>query len=82
MRVMNVLPVYKGYTVDNRLKQFRKCPIDDMMEFIEFDSEKGSELLEEMMELDFPMDSVPVDTPLGQQFLKELNLATYGKEAA
>ena len=46
---MNILPTYKGYTVDYRLKQFRKVPLDRLPEFVEFDSDKGDELLAQMI---------------------------------
>ena len=43
------LPVYKGYTVDARLKHFRKIKKQSNlfagMEYIDFDSEKGDKLL-------------------------------------
>jgi hypothetical protein len=42
---MRELPVFKGYTVDERLQEFRKM---FPMEFIPFDSEKGKKLLAEM----------------------------------
>ncbi len=45
------LPEFKGYTVDERLKQFRKVDKEKQnIEFIDFDSEKGGELLEEYSE--------------------------------
>lgn len=44
---MNILPTFKGYTVDERLKEFRKVPYDKLPEFISFESEKGSQLLTE-----------------------------------
>jgi len=46
---------YKGYTVDYRLNQFRKVHPGDCVcgggeiEFIDFSSEKGDELLTEML---------------------------------
>lgn len=41
---------YKGYTVDYRLKQFRKCPPNHgLIEFIDFKSEKGDKILCEMI---------------------------------
>ena len=47
------LPTYKGYIVDYRLKQFRSQPADyGVIEFIEFSSEKGRSLLEEMKGLE------------------------------
>lgn len=44
------LPTFKGYTIDPRLKQFRKVIPQESIEFIDFDSEKGQELLDEMRE--------------------------------
>ena len=46
------LPTFNGYTVDKRLKQFRKVSHGDnpSIEFIDFDSEEGQALLEEMRE--------------------------------
>jgi hypothetical protein len=78
---MRILPVYKGYTVDNRCKQFRKCPVDGMMEFIDFDSDEGDQILAEMIDRDLNLEPMEHDTPLGQQYLHDLNEATYGKES-
>ena len=39
------LPVFRGYTVDARLRQFRKIPIDGPHEFIDFDSPEGSRMV-------------------------------------
>ena len=47
------LPTFRGYTVDRRLRQFRKVAGHDderSLEFIEFASPEGQELLEEMRE--------------------------------
>ena len=45
------LPEFKGYTVDERLRQFRKVDRSKpSIEFIDFNSEKGQELLNEMRE--------------------------------
>ena len=41
------LPTFRGYTVDAKLKQFRKIT-DRGIKFIDFDSEKGKQLLAEM----------------------------------
>lgn len=42
------LPTFKGYTVDERLKQFRKIDKNNpSIDFVEFDSEEGRDLLEE-----------------------------------
>ena len=39
------LPTFKGYTVDMRLKQFRKANFGEKIEFVPFDSTEGKELL-------------------------------------
>ena len=45
------LPKFKGYTVDERLKQFRKVDREKpSIEFVKFDSEEGKELLDEYEE--------------------------------
>jgi len=44
---MTILSIYKGYTVDERLKQFRKLAYEDFPEFIDFKSIKGKRLLTE-----------------------------------
>ena len=46
MNKMNKLPIYKGYTVDVRLKEFRKADIKKGIEFIPFNSSKGDKLLD------------------------------------
>jgi hypothetical protein len=44
---IRILPVFRGYTVDFRLREFRRVPKDHGMniEFIPFDSPKGQTLL-------------------------------------
>jgi len=42
------LRVFKGYTVDERLREFRVMNYGEMPEFIPFDCPKGQELLSEM----------------------------------
>ena len=46
------LPTFNGWTIDARLRQFRKVIRGEnpQIEFIDFDSEKGQELLLEMQE--------------------------------
>ena len=44
---MRKLPEFKGYTVDVRLRQFRKGSPETGMEFIDFASPQGDDLLEE-----------------------------------
>lgn len=45
---VRTLKTFQGYTVDIRLQQFRKVPLDELPEFIEFDSKEGQALLEQM----------------------------------
>lgn len=45
--MVSELPKFKGYTVDERLKEFRKAEYGKSIEFIPFVSPKGQELLEE-----------------------------------
>lgn len=45
---MRELPEFNGYTVDHRLREFRKLNYGELPEFIPFDSKRGIELLEEM----------------------------------
>lgn len=43
------LPNFRGYTVDEMLRQFRKIDINGFnIESIDFDSEKGQQLLAEI----------------------------------
>ena len=42
------LGTFKGYTVDFRLRQFRKILRTKLPEFIDFDSSEGIELLAQM----------------------------------
>jgi hypothetical protein len=45
---VTVLPTFKGYTVDMRLKEFRRAIPDVTLEFIPFNSPEGQKLLEEL----------------------------------
>lgn len=45
--MVKALPIFKGYTVDVRLRQFRKASPQEGMEFIDFASPQGDDLLEE-----------------------------------
>ncbi len=42
------LPIFRGYTVDERLEQFRKMTLGKRPEFIPFSSKKGQSLLRGM----------------------------------
>ena len=46
------LPTFNGWTIDIRLKQFRKVERGEnpKIEFVDFDSKEGQELLLEMQE--------------------------------
>lgn len=46
---MRKLPVYKGFTVDFRLKEFRKAIVGETLEFVPFDSPKGQKLLDSFL---------------------------------
>jgi len=46
-KVVRELPSFKGYTVDEKLREFRKAEFGKALEFIPFDSPKGRELLRE-----------------------------------
>ena len=47
---MRVLPVFKGYTVDARLREFRRLRPGTRAVFIPFDSPQGERLLRAMRE--------------------------------
>ena len=42
------LPKFKGYTVDQRLREFRKTTPDKVFEIVPFDGERGQQLLREL----------------------------------
>ena len=44
--MVNQLPTFKGYTVDVRLREFRKVSSVSESEFVSFDSPEGDVLLE------------------------------------
>ena len=44
------LPEFLGYTVDERLREFRKVVYGKSIEFIDFDSPKGIRLLKKYKE--------------------------------
>ena len=45
--MIRILPVFKGYTVDLRLQEFRKVPLNDLPEFVPILSDKGAQLFNE-----------------------------------
>lgn len=67
---MNKLPVYKGFTVDFRLKEFRKLDWIELdndgikyprIKTTSFESQKGDRLLAEMIEKDLVPKNILVD---------------------
>ena len=46
---MRALPVFRGYTVDVRLRQFRRVSSEGI-EFLDFGSEQGDGLLDEYID--------------------------------
>jgi hypothetical protein len=42
---MRILPIFKGYTVDYKLSEFRKIEFGKVPQFISFQSVKGRKLL-------------------------------------
>lgn len=51
IKMVKELPKFKGYTVDDRLRQFRKVDMEKpSIDFVDFDSEEGQRLLDEMIE--------------------------------
>ncbi len=44
------LPTFEGYTVDIRLREFRRLDYGKEPEFIDFDTEQGDQLLAEYLE--------------------------------
>lgn len=63
--MIKILPTFRGYTVDVRLRQFRKVS-NRQIEFIDFDSDEGDKLLGEFIE------TINVDTPEGKQLLIDI----------
>jgi hypothetical protein len=45
---VRILPTFKGYTVDMRLKEFRRAIPEVTLEFIPFNSPDGQKLLSEL----------------------------------
>lgn len=59
LRKAGKLPTYEGYIVDYRCKQFRSQPENfGIIDFIDFDSERGDELLNEMIQLNLVPDDI------------------------
>jgi len=55
------LPEFEGWTVDKRLKQFRKVHGDHgYIEFLDFDTDEGDEILCRIIESEFDMEPVVI----------------------
>jgi hypothetical protein len=53
VKMVKELPKFKGYTVDQRLRQFRKVDMEKpSIDFVDFNSDESEKLLEEMEEFD------------------------------
>lgn len=71
--IVTVLPVFKGYTIDSRLKEFRRFKSGSIPEFIKFDSKKGCELISEIAkQKPVPLVSIPAGSSLSGEFLGSL----------
>lgn len=57
---VTTLPTFKGYTVDLRLREFRRAVPEITLEFIPFDSSKGKILLGELKE--FAVEILEIDS--------------------
>lgn len=54
--IARLLPTFKEYTVDERLREFQKIVCGKPLVFIPFNSIKGQELLAEMERGNFNLD--------------------------
>lgn len=61
---MGALPVWNGWTVDMRLRQFRKGIPETGMTFIDFDSPEGAELLNQMFHESFEAEEATGEVKL------------------
>ena len=50
--MIRILPIFRGFTVDMRLQEFRKISLNKLPEFIPFTSDKGARLLYEFRQTD------------------------------
>ena len=64
--MIRVLPVFKGYTVDLRLQEFRKIEMDKLPEFIPLLSDKGARLFYEFRQTEEGQKEI--DYVLGRKF--------------
>lgn len=57
---LRVLPVYAGWTIDLRCRQFRKVHEDGWIDFVEFDSSEGDRLLSRFVALGIDLEPVVI----------------------
>lgn len=56
------LPEFEGYTVDLRLRQFRRVHAAEGIDFIDFDSEEGKAILDRMIAAGVSGDPAQIQT--------------------
>ena len=59
------LPTFHGYTIDVRLKEFRKAEWDRLPEFIAFESEVGRKILAERENQPEALQTYQGESPYG-----------------
>ena len=64
--MIRILPVFKGYTVDLRLQEFRKIEMDKLPEFISILSDKGARLFYEFRQTEEGQKEI--DYVLGRKY--------------
>ena len=64
--IIRILPVFKGYTVDLRLQEFRKIEMDKLPEFIPLLSDKGARLFYEFRQTEEGQKEI--DYVLGRKY--------------
>ena len=64
--MIRILPVFKGYTVDLRLQEFRKIEPDQLPEFVPLLSDKGARLFYEFRQTEEGQKEI--DYVLGRKY--------------
>ena len=64
--MIRILPVFKGYTVDLRLQEFRKIEMDKLPEFVPLLSDKGARLFYEFRQTEEGQKEI--DYVLGRKY--------------
>ncbi len=58
---IRVLPVYDGWTIDLRCRQFRKVHDDGWIDFLDFDTGEGDRLLRHLIYLGINLEPTEVE---------------------